>query len=141
MEASGKARPTFDPDGNVNGASYEARYFLSYPEYLEGTLGLGGGGLGYGLRTDLGVALDGGTYAVGLGVRNLLGFSQWSGVEVEVKDGTETRTPATKRSDVSAPAFLLNGAYRIPLEAGELLLAADASFGATAPAFHLSGHA
>ncbi|WP_038046558.1 hypothetical protein [Thermus caliditerrae] len=137
VEASGKARPTFDPDGNVNGASYEVRYFISYPEYLEGSLGLGGSGLGYGVRADLGVAVDGGQYAFGLGVRNLLGFSQWSGLEVEVKDGTETRTPTTKRSDFSAPTFFANGAYRLPLEVGELLLAADASFGAIAPAFHL----
>ncbi|TFU17681.1 hypothetical protein [Thermus tengchongensis] len=137
VEASGLARPTFDPDGNVNGVSYETRYFLSYPEYLESSLGLGGSGLGYGVRADLGVAVDGGQYAFGLGVRNLLGFSQWSGVEVEVKDGHETRTPTTRRSGFSAPAFFLNGAYRLPLDVGELLLAADASFGATAPAFRL----
>lgn len=137
VEASGTARPTFDGNGNVNGVSYETRYFLSYPEYLEGSLGLGGGGLGYGVRGDLGVAVDGGAYAFGLGVRNLLGFSQWSGVEVKMEDGIETRTPTTRRSDFSAPAFFLNGAYRLPLEVGELLLAADASFGATTPAFRL----
>lgn len=137
-EASAQARPTFDQGGNVSGASYEARYFLSYPSYLEGTLGQGGGGMGYGLRGDVGVAVDGGDWAFGLGVQNLLGFSQWSGVEVTVVDGTETaRTPTTKRSDLSAPVFTLNGAYRLPLEVGELLLAADARFGATTPAFHL----
>ncbi|MCS6867533.1 hypothetical protein [Thermus sp.] len=137
VEASGKARPTFDPNGEVNGVSYETRYFLSYPDYLEGSLGLGGGGLGYGLRGDFGLVLDGGSWALGLGARNLLGFSQWSGVEVKVENGTETRTPTTRRSDFAAPVFFLNGAYRTPLEVGQLLVAADASFGAAAPAFHL----
>lgn len=137
-EASAKARPTFDQDGNVNGVSYEARYFLSYPSYLEGSLGQGGGGMGYGLRGDVGVAVDGGDWAFGLGVQNLLGLAQWSGVEVTVVDGTETgRAPTTKKSDFSAPILTLNGAYRLPLEVGQLLLAADTRFGATAPAFHL----
>ncbi len=138
-EASAKARPTFDQDGNVSGVSYEARYFLSYPPYLEGSLGQGGGGLGFGLRGDVGVAVDGGDWALGLGVQNLVGFSQWEGVEVTLEDGVEkSRTPnATKRSDFSAPIFTLNGAYRLPLEVGQLLLAADARFGATTPAFHL----
>jgi len=137
-EASAKARPTFDQNGNVSGASYEVRYFLSYPSYLEGTLGQGGGGMGYGLRGDVGLAVDGGDWAFGLGVQNLLGFSQWSGVEVTLVDGTETsRSATTKKSDFSAPIFTLNGAYRLPLEVGELLLAADTRFGATAPTFHI----
>lgn len=137
VEASAEARPTFDPDGNVSGASYKTRYFLSYPQYLESSLGLGGSGTGYGLRGDLGVAVDGGHWVLGLGVQNLLGYSQWSGVEVTVEDGRETRTPATRQSNFAAPVLFLNGAYRTPLEVGSLLLAADARFGATAPAFHL----
>lgn len=137
VEATAEARPTFDPNGNVDGASYKTRYFLSYPAYLEGSLGLGGGGTGYGLRGDVGVAVDGGQWAFGLGVQNLLGYSQWSGVEVTVENGTETRTPATRQSSFAAPVFFLNGAYRTPLEVGSLLLAADARFGATTPAFHL----
>ncbi|MFN3179322.1 MAG: hypothetical protein ACK41R_04070, partial [Thermus sp.] len=137
-EASAKARPTFDQDGNISGVSYEARYFLSYPSYLEGSLGQGGGGGGYGLRGDVGLAVDGGDWALGLGVQNLLGFSQWSGVEVTLVDGAETsRSATTRKSDLSAPIFTLNGAYRLPLEVGELLLAADSRFGATAPAFHM----
>ncbi|WP_243030346.1 hypothetical protein [Thermus altitudinis] len=137
-EASAKARPTFDQDGNVSGVSYESRYFLSYPSFLEASLGQGGSGVGYGLRGDVGVAVDGGNWAFGLGVQNLLGFTQWSGVEVTVVDGTETsRTATTKRGDFSAPIFTLNGAYRLPLEVGELLLAADTRFGATTPTLHL----
>lgn len=127
-EASAQARPTFDQNGNPSGANYEVRYFLSYR---------GGGDMGYGLRGDVGVAVDGGDWAFGLGVQNLLGFSQWSGVEVTVVDGTETaRTSTTKKSGFSAPVFTVNGAYRLPLEVGALLLAADTRFGATAPAFH-----
>ncbi|WP_243095651.1 hypothetical protein [Thermus thalpophilus] len=138
VEAQASARPTFDANGNPNGVSYQTRYFLSYPGFLEGTLGLGGSGLGYGLRADFGVAVDGGAWALGLGARNLLGFSEWSGVEVTAQDGVETgRQALTKRSDFSAPIFLVNGTYRLPLEGSTLLLAADAQFGATAPAFHL----
>ncbi|GAB5601731.1 hypothetical protein FJNA_02550 [Thermus sp. FJN-A] len=136
-EASAQASPTFDQDGNPAGATYRYRYFLSYADFLEGSLGQGAGGRGYGLRGDVGVAVDGGGWALGFGVQNLLGFAEWSGVEVSGDEGGETRTPATKRSDSLAPSFFLNGAYRIPLEAGNLLLAADARFGSTAPAFHL----
>lgn len=137
-DAEGLARPVFDQNGNPTGVSYETRYFLSYPSFLEGTFGLGGSGQGYGLRGDVGVAVDGKDWAFGLGVQNLLGFAQWSGVEVTVVDGTETgRTATTKKSDLTAPIFTLNGAYRLPLEMGELLLAMDTRFGATTPAFHL----
>jgi len=136
LEASAQARPTFDQDGNVSGASYAYRYFLSAPSFLEGILGRGGG-LGYGLRADVGVALDGGEWALGLGVRNLLGFARWSGVEVSGTERGETQTPATKESGFSAPEVFLNGAYRLPLEVGSLLVAADARFGSVAPAFHL----
>ena len=135
VEASASARPTFDQDGNVSGASYQYRYFVSYPEYLEGSFGLGAGGLGYGLRGDVGIAVEGERWAFGLGVRNLLGYAQWSGVEVEGQEGSETRTPTTKRSDFSSPEFFVNGAYR--MEDTNLLLAADARFGSVAPAFHL----
>ncbi|WP_203971996.1 hypothetical protein [Thermus thermophilus] len=137
VEASAKARPTFDQDGNVSGTGYEYRYFLSYPSFLEGSLGQGAGGQGYGLRADVGVAVDGEGWALGLGVRNLLGFARWSGVEVSGTENGETRTPATKESDFAAPEVFLNGAYRLPLEVGSLLLAADARFGSVAPAFHL----
>jgi hypothetical protein len=134
-EGRALARPTFDQDGNVSGVSYEYRYFLSYPDYLEGSFGLGAGGMGYGLRGDAGVAVDGGRWTFGLGVRNLLGFAEWRGLEVQVQDGTETRTPTTKRSDFSSPEFFVNGAYR--MEGTDLLVAADARFGSVAPAFHL----
>lgn len=136
-EANAKARPTFDGNGNLSGTSYEYRYFLSYPGFLEDTLGQGGGGGGFGLRGDVGVALDGGEWALGLGVRNFLGFARWSGVEVSGTESGETRTPTTKESAFAAPEVFLNGAYRLPLEVGSLLLAADARFGSTAPAFHL----
>ncbi|MGC8903906.1 hypothetical protein [Thermus sp.] len=136
-EASAEARPTFDQNGNVQGAEYRYRYFLSYAPFLEGAFGQGAEGQGFGLRADLGVAVDGGAWALGLGARNLLGFSQWEGLEVAYDGTAETRTPTTKRSDLFAPEFLLNGAYRLPLEVGSLLLAADARFGSTAPAFHL----
>ena len=136
-EGSAEARPTFDQNGNVQGAEYRYRYFLSYAPFMEGTLGQGAAGQGYGLRADLGVAVDGGEWALGLGARNLLGFARWEGLEVVYNGTAETRTRTTKRSDLSAPEFLLNGAYRLPLEVGSLLLAADARFGSTAPAFHL----
>jgi len=135
-EGRALARPTFDQDGNVSGVNYEYRYFVSYPDYLEGSFGLGAGGMGYGLRGDAGVAVDGGRWALGLGVRNLLGFAQWSGLEIHVReDGAETRTPTSKRSDLSAPEFFLNGVYRF--EESGLLVATDARFGSAAPTFHL----
>ncbi|GGN02001.1 hypothetical protein GCM10007092_15290 [Thermus composti] len=138
LEAQTSARPVFDGDGNLTGASYQVRYFLSYPEFLESNLGLGGGGQGYGFRVDLGAAVEGESWAFGVGVRNLLGLSEWRGVEVTLEDGEETgRQPATRRGEIFAPEFFMNGAYRLPPEVAPLLLAADLRFGAVAPAGHL----
>ncbi len=126
-EGEASVHPVFDQEGNPSSAKYAYRYFLAYP----------GQGYGFGLRGDLGVALGGQNWAIGLGVQNLLGFAQWQGEEVQGDGESETRGPAGRTSPLANPAFFLNGAYRLPLEAGSLLLAGDLRFGALAPAFHL----
>lgn len=127
-EAQVQARPLFDNNGQVSGVAYQERYFTAYP----------GQGYGLGLRGDLGLALDGEGWAVGLGVRNLLGYLRWQGTETLVdENGNRSQTPAQRGGGAFNPAFFLNGAYRLPLETGSLLLAGDALFGGVAPAFHL----
>jgi hypothetical protein len=125
LEAQATARPTFAPDGNPNGTDYEVRYFYSLP----------GRGQGFGLRADVGVVVDYQEYTFGLGVSNLVGFTRWSGTEVTLSNGSSSEAPALRQSAGFAPAIFLNGAYRLPLEGGSLLIGAD--FSSADGSFHL----
>ncbi|PZA05808.1 hypothetical protein EWH23_15845 [Meiothermus sp. PNK-Is4] len=125
LEAQATARPTFDQNGNPNGTDYEVRYFYSVP----------GNGQGFGVRADAGVVVDYQGFTLGLGVRNLVGFIRWSGTEVTVQNGSSSQTPAERQSGGFAPALFLNGAYRLPLEEGSLLVGAD--FSSLDSSFHL----
>lgn len=125
LEAQAMARPTFDQDGNPNGTDYEVRYFYSVP----------GNGQGFGLRADVGVVVDYQEYTFGLGVSNVVGFARWSGTEVTLQNGSSSEAPALRQSAGFAPAVFLNGAYRMPLEEGSLLIGAD--FSSADSSFHL----
>lgn len=125
LEAQATARPTFDQDGNPNGTEYEVRYFYSVP----------GNGTGFGVRADAGVVVDYQGFTFGLGVRNLVGFTRWSGTEVTVQNGSSSEAPAVRQSAGFTPAVFLNGAYRLPLEGGSLLIGAD--FSSADSSFHL----
>lgn len=127
-ETSALARPVFDQGGNPSGAEYELKGFYAYP----------GRGSGYGLRADFGVALDLGEAVLGLGVKNLLGYTAWSGYAFQVdQSGTYSETPETRTKSLFSPSLFANGAYRFK-ELG-LLVGMDARFGSTAPSWHLGG--
>ncbi|WP_018467907.1 hypothetical protein [Calidithermus timidus] len=125
LEAQATARPTFDSNGNPNGSDYEVRYFYSTP----------GNGQGFGLRADLGVVVDYQEYTFGLGLSNVVGFARWSGTEVTLLNGSSSESPALRQSGGFAPVVFLNGAYRLPLEEGSLLVGAD--FSSADGSFHL----
>ncbi|MER3479411.1 MAG: hypothetical protein C4327_02730 [Meiothermus sp.] len=125
LEAQASARPTFDSNGNLSGSEYQVRYFYTYPS----------AGSGYGLRGDVGLVLDYAGFTLGLGLQNLVGFVRWSGTEVNVVNGSSTQTPSTRESGGFRPAVFVNGAYRMPLELGSLLVGAD--FNSAAQSAHL----
>ncbi|RTI01094.1 hypothetical protein CSW29_04810 [Thermus scotoductus] len=115
LEAQAEARPVYQGD-QISGTEYEVKSFLSYP----------GQGQGYGAMADLGLAWTYENLTLGLGVRNLLGFVRWSGQEEVYQNGQLiSSTPAVRERAGLAPAAFLNGAYRLPLEEGSLLLAGD----------------
>ncbi|WP_337845732.1 hypothetical protein [Thermus sp.] len=136
VEVNAEARPIFDPDGNPSAVDYQVGGFYSIAYAPQGS-GLFPG-RGYGLRGDVGVVLDMGQATLGLGVQNLLSLVTWEGYAFSVdQNGNLTQTPAKRQGDIFAPSLFLNGAYHFQ-DLG-LLLGADASFGATAPSFHLGG--
>lgn len=128
-EANATAKARTDDQGqfDTNGTSYTTKLFYSYV----------GNGTGFGVRADVGLALDyplvgsdqdkNARLTVGLGIRNLVGFSRWQGSEVSLdSSGTSSAPqPATRSSGGFRPAFYLNGAYQSPLEVGNLLVGAD----------------
>ncbi len=88
-----------------------------------------GNGNGFGARADLGVALEVQGTTVGLGIRNALGFARWSGTELSWNGGSNpTSAPGERSSFGFVPAFFLNAATTLPLEAGTLLLGGDLGY-------------
>lgn len=126
-QATAKARTNNQGQFDPNATSYSTKLFYSYL----------GNGTGFGVRADVGLALDypvvgsgpdkNALVTVGLGIRNLMGFSRWQGSEVTLdSSGTSSNPqPATRSSGGFRPAFYLNGAYQSPLEVGSLLVGAD----------------
>ena len=111
-----------DSHGAPGPVGYASEVFLVRP----------GQGSGYGGRLDLGMALDFGDGAFGLGVNNLVGMAQWNGsLRSTDKDGNVLRDgPASRSFGGFNPAVYLNGAYKQPLESGgDILLGADLSYG------------
>lgn len=124
--ATAKARTDNQGQFDSNATSYTTKLFYSYV----------GNGTGFGVRADVGLALDyplvgtgqdAALLTVGLGVRNLVGFSRWQGSEVtqDSSGASSPPQPATRSSGGFSPAFYLNGAYKSPLEMGSLLVGAD----------------
>lgn len=114
------------------------------------------GGLGYGLRGDVGVVttlpLQDGELTAGLGVENL-GVAFWNGEEFAVEGGSDTATdtsdPVPASRTYFADAFGVNAtvAYDFHVAAlglsdlGSLLVAADGAYRAGALSAHLGGEA
>ncbi len=88
--------------------------FYSYP----------GIGSGYGVRADGGVAFQVQDTTFGLGIRNLIGFAHWSGLEIDLSDTSKTKA-AERNSFGFVPAFYLNAATKIPSETGIAILGGD----------------
>ena len=89
-----------------------------------------GNGYGLGARADLGVAMEVQGTTVGLGIRNALGYARWSGTELQW-DGSSidpTSAPSERSSFGFVPAFFLNAATWVPLEAGALLVGGDLGY-------------
>jgi len=89
-----------------------------------------GNGSGLGVRADLGVALEIRGTTLGLGIRNALGYARWSGTELRW-NGTSsnpTSAPGERSSLGFVPAFFLNLATLLPLEAGTLLVGGDLGY-------------
>jgi len=108
-----------DSEGKPSETKEESRIFYSYL----------GHGVGYGARLDVGLAYANEVGVFGLGVRNLLGFSQWQGTEVTRDEGGSREAPRTETFFGFSPAVYLNGAGYLPLEeGGPVLLAADLGY-------------
>lgn len=127
FEGESKLSFTTDANGLPAGSTRTQRIFYSYL----------GQGYGYGARLDLGIAYANQTGVFGLGIRDLLSFSQWQGVEFVEDEGGSSERTMTKTYTGSGPAFYLSGAGYLPLgEAGKLLIAADIAYEG-APSGHL----
>ncbi|WP_457631222.1 hypothetical protein [Oceanithermus sp.] len=122
------ASTTTDADGIPGPVEYASEIFYVYP----------GAGNGFGGRVDFGVVADyqQGTY--GLGIRNLLGYEQWSGtLRSSDASGNVTETGKTISQVAFDPAVYINGAYAQELESGDIVLyGADAAYAAGAFSLH-----
>lgn len=119
LEATATANVSTDankvPDSQT--AKFGGTAFYAYP----------GVGSGYGLRADGGVAFENNGTTFGLGVRNLIGFAHWSGIEIDLS-GAASPKSAERNSFGFVPAFFLNAATKIPSDAGTTLLGGDIGY-------------
>jgi hypothetical protein len=118
-EASGKASVSTDDNRSPSqNAQYSGKAFYSTP--------FGGVGTGFGVRADAGLALEADGVIMGLGIRNLVGYTRWTGNELEVlPDGQQTTRPSERTSSGFAPAFYFNIATATQLNPGSLVVGAD----------------
>ena len=121
------ATTTTDSNAIPGEISYSSNIFYTYP----------GVGSGYGGRVDLGVVADyqSGTY--GLGIRNLIGYEKWSGIQQTSDAGGTSETQKTISQTVFNPSIYVNGAYAQTLEKkGVVLYGADMKYENGALAAH-----
>lgn len=115
-EGTAKARVRTDSSGQPSSIAYSAEGFYTRP-------GLGNG---IGLRADLGVAFEGQGTTAGLGIRNAIGFALWTGTQVEYTESGQLVSEASTRGGFGVtPAFFLNAATKLPLEAGAVIVGGD----------------
>ena len=114
------ASTTTDDDALPGSVDYAASAFYVYP----------GQGYGAGARFDLGLALDGEGWTVGLGLRNLYAFETWQGQRwsLAADGGTAEVTDETLTTSGFAPQVFVNGAYLQDVGLGEVLLGADLAY-------------
>ena len=110
----------------------QGRFDPNRPPVYRGTVfySVPGSGNGFGVRADLGVVIETQSATLGLGIRNLLGFVRWSGTELRWNGnpGDPVSSQAERSSFGFVPAFFLNAATQVPLEAGTLLLGGDLGY-------------
>jgi len=110
----------------------QGRFDPNQPPIYRGTVSYSvpGSGNGFGVRADLGVVIETQSATLGLGIRNLLGFVRWSGTELRWNGnpGDPVSSQAERSSFGFVPAFFLNAATQVPLEAGTLLLGGDLGY-------------
>lgn len=89
-----------------------------------------GSGNGFGIRADLGVVMEVQGTTVGLGIRNALGYTRWTGTELQWSGSSmnPTSAPGERSSFGFVPAFFLNAATQLPLEAGSLMVGSDLGY-------------